>query len=237
MLKQFTFKDKALVIPLIFGLILVAVVFGIVLAIVEGNRQENNNSHVSQTPSVVRVSIEKIVPDEPQTLTAGIPHTFLVYFSKNISLAKYEFDISSADITQTDPQKMPVQKTISLFAPNVVSVKTLTPIQERSEYYLTVVDPQTNTTLSSSSYLSGDIEPTPIPSNNQTLKQYLPHETETYLLEYSGSKNLYIFHFKYDPTNQEDITQQYNDAKTQAIQYIEGTGVDINSIVIQYRSS
>lgn len=236
-LKPLTFKDKSLIIPLIFGFILVAVVFGIVLVVVESNKQERSNSQITPTPGITSISIDKIIPDEPQTLTAGIPHTFLIYFNKDIPLGRYEFDLSYADITQDSPQRIPVQKTISLFAPNVVSIKTLSPINEKSEYYLTVIDTQSNTTISSSSYLSGNIEPTPLPSNNQTLKQFLPHETDTYLLEYSGTKNLYIFHFKYDPTNDDDIDTQLQDAKNEAIQYIQSKNVDINSIVIEYRSS
>lgn len=237
MIKPLSLKDKSVLVPIILGIILVIIVFAIVIVSLAGTNTTTNSN--TNTPSTTdnNLSIQRVIPDEPETLTAGSVHTFLIYFNKKISYKNFRFSLTYADITQDNPQQIPVKISLSMLGSNVVSVKTFEPIKERSEYYLTVIDPSSNTELSSTSYLSGDIQPTKIPTNDQTLKQYLPHDTNTYTLQYNAAQNLYIFNFKFDPTLPGNITQQYEDAKAQAIQYIESKGVNPNNITIQYRSS
>ena len=227
-------RDKTLLFPIIVAFILVIIVFGILLF----SLQTGQKNTVPVTPTLTpNAAVTKVFPDEPETLTAGIPHTFLIYFNKNISIKALEFTLSYIDVTQDSPTTITAKVSLSQVSPTEVLVKTEDPIQERSEYNLTVDNPQTSEVLSSTTYLSGDIQPTKVPTNNLKLKDFLPYDTTSYTLEYVPGQNIYIFHFKFDPTNQEDITQQLQDAKSQAIQFIESKGVDINSIVIDYRSS
>ena len=228
-------QDKTLLFPIIVAFILVVIIFGIVIfSFQEGSQKPA----VSAVPTLEpNTAVVRVFPDEPQTLTAGIPHTFLVFFNKKISAPSLSVDLSYTDITQDNPEKVTAKTAVSQVSPNELLVKTEEPIKERSEYYLTVFNPQSYGILSSTTYLSGDIQPTIVPANNQQLKNFLPYDTNSYTLEYIPSQNIYVFHFKFDPTNPADITQQMQDAKQQAIQFIQSKGVDINSIVIQYKSS
>jgi hypothetical protein len=231
----FSLKDKTLIFPIAMGVILVIIVFSILLVSL---MQKTTNIQLgpAPTPTPVAASIERIVPDEPETLTAGVPHTFLVYFNRSVSIQNLTINLTSADITADNPEKIPVAISISQPSSSIVLIKTKEEIEETSEYDLTVTD-ENGTVLASTSYLSGNLQPTKVPTNDQTLKQFLPYSTNSYTLEYLASQNLYVFHFIYDPTNSEDLQQQFQDAKAQAIQFIQSKGVDINSIVIDFRSS
>jgi hypothetical protein len=235
---KFKLTDKALVIPLIFSFILLIVVFGI--AYISFTQKPQKTNPIPTTTPIVTVSqlsVTHVIPDEPQPLASGIPHTFLIYFSQNISVNEFTINLDYTNITQDNPQTITVPLSLSLFSPKVIEVKATIPIVPQSEYYLTIADKQTGQTLSQTNYLSGDLQPTSVPSNNETLKKYLPYETNSYMLEYLSNQNLYIFHFKYDPSSSLPLDQQYENAKAQAVQFIESKGVDINSIIIDFRSS
>ena len=235
-MKLFSFKDRSFMISITFGIILIIIFVTIIIISLNKNNTGNKQANIAP-PVQNNISVKQVVPDEPETLGGGIPHTFLVYFSKHISLESLNISLTYTDITQDNPQVNQVKIYSSMLGANVIAVKTVDPIKERSEYYLKITDKETNKILSSTSYLSGDIQPTKIPTNDQTLKSFLPYETNNYTLEYNASQNLYIFEFKYDPSLSENITQQYNDAKAAAIQFIESKGININSITIQYKSS
>lgn len=240
----FQSENKFFYFVLVVGIILV-VVFLVITAINLQNSTIQNRLQLSPTPTVAmtvtsppeKIVVEKAFPFEPQFLTPGKPQIFYIYFRGGVpSMDTIHIDLTSLDIAQDDVPK-PVQITTYKVAQNVLAVKTLDPIQQLSDYTLTITNTDTGEELYSGIYPANELTPTPIASNNPVLERYLPYETTNYALNYLPEKNIYVFDFIYDPNSPDTIEKQFDDAKAAAINFIESKGIDINSIVIEWRHS
>lgn len=128
------------------------------------------------------------------------------------------------------------------FSSNQPSSQTLiltfnTPTTPSTLYTLTLTDKNTNNQLFRAQYLTNAPTPSPVPSNNPTLANYLPYDTTNYTLTYSSAQNIYIFDFKYNPVSSTPLTAQYDQAKSDAIDFIKSKGVDPTSVVVDWRHS
>jgi len=229
-------KDKTVLFPLFLSLALVNIVFAISYIGNNSVALEKGAGEPIARPTPQTVVVKKVLPDEPHGLTSGIPHTFYIFFSGQVPLSELDINLAAIDLTQDNAtgEMVTIQKDTSL--PDTVELRTADPIKENHLYSLTVTNTKTGEVLAAATYPSRDVE-TAATKNNPDLKAKLPHETATYLLEYLSETNTYVFHFKFNPGLSGTAEEQYNNAREQAIQFITEQGIDISTIVIEWRHS
>jgi hypothetical protein len=239
-------KDKTLLVQIGITLILVLIVFGIALyAKLQSDQQElspdsTNTSTIQSESSIApveQISISRIIPSAPLPLTPGLPYSFTVYFSSPVQPSVVSFVLTGNSLYGDDPQKTVKISVTSENDNKRYIVKTLEPIEAYGEYILRVYNTRTNIEVYKKAFLTKDILSTPVPVNNLSLKTYLPYKTDSYSLEYFANRNIYIFHFIYNSDLPTGAEAQFNAAKADAIQFIQSKGIDINSIVIEWRNS
>lgn len=166
-----------------------------------------------------------LVPDQNQT--------FNLIFNKPVDLDSLVIELSQTDGVTGEVKA--VNFSVAKVSDMVVDVLTTNPIEPVSRYDLVIKDKNTGRKIEKVSYLSDDILATPIPSNNPSLRNYLPRETSSYQLRFDEKRNLYVFNFIFNPNSNETVEEQYNRAKNEATGFIQSVGVDVNSIVIEWR--
>lgn len=178
--------------------------------------------------------VVSVAPDQSVVLTAGKPYEFNIYFDKPINPNDLSILLSYIDIA-TDSKPIFVKTALSSDESVVLVLKTLESVKENGEYILLIKSKKTGVALSSTHYLSGVISPTPVPSNNSSLKKYLPYETDSFILRFVPQQNIYVSHFKYDTNLSTSLNDQYEKAKTEVINFIQSKGIDPQTIVIEFR--
>lgn len=198
-------------------------------------------SEVTPTPTHILktkdVTIVKITPEKTSILKPGEKQTFSIEFEKPISLDLFRVDATQKRVTTDEPPKaISFQRELTSISKSL-SIILRESILPLSEYTISLTNKKTNETIFEISYLSGELEPTPVQTNNLNLIPFLPYETANYRLIYNKEKNTYIFNFKYNPDSLENLEIQYQNAKQDAIKFIESKGIDVSTIVIKWRYS
>jgi len=229
---------------LFFTIGMVTILLGIVFAIVYVSLKSTNES-VKQIPKPTQqptnqqqvgqnIAVTSIIPSEATTLIASEKQTFTVSFSTTLDANAVTFSLTPDD----DSQEISAPKIILRQPdPKTISLEVQGSLEPFYNYTLTIQDKLSQKILASQTYYVAPPQPTAIPNNNQTLKTYLPYETNTYSLEYLPDRNIYLFHFKYNDSSDVESDVQFENAKAAATQFIESKGIQISDITIEWRSS
>ncbi len=174
------------------------------------------------------------IPAQDVILFPGKKYDFTFVFisplPQNIFVSLHSVQIGGTAVKETVPFTSllsPDRKTITL-TPN----KEILPSQQLT---LSIADEKT--VLFSTTYASERISITSAAANNPELKQYLPYETETFILSFSTRRNSYIFNLKLVENSPSSLEEQYQAAKNQAEAFIQNKGIEINSLSIEWRRS
>jgi hypothetical protein len=240
---SFNYKDRTTLVQIGAALLLIFVIFGIAIyATLESKTPPPPPPPTLRTisPTITtleQISISRIIPSVPLPLTPGLPYSFTVYFSIPVSPTAVSFTLTSSSLYGDKAAKTVKLSVTPENSNKRYIVKTLEPIQPYSEYILRVNSAQTKKEVYRKGFLTKDVLPTPVSTNNLSLAAYLPHRTASYSLEYFVNRNVYIFHFIYNSDLPTGAEAQFDAAKADAIKFIQSKGIDINSIVIEWRNS
>lgn len=170
-----------------------------------------------------------LLPAAGATLTPGNTLIFRVTFRNTVS--KNEM---VATLTKRSPGKENVTVPTNMLASeNSISIQADEKVEQGMFYSLELATTAGRIILSAD-YSSPSITPTPLPSNNAQLKEYLPYDTPNFLLDYNKSRNLYIMHFKFRSSDPGTIEQQFEKAKREAQEFIASKNIQVNTVEIEY---
>lgn len=234
-------RDKKILIFIITLTVFILVLIGIIIAF---NARTSSNQPGTQAifPTPVPLiykstTVESVVPPISSVLLAGQKQTFSVNFNTQVSTGSFKILLTSKAFSDSAEKEVSIPFTTSITSSGkTLAIQTTNNILPSHSYALIILDSK-NRTLLSASYSSGNVEISTAPGNNPELKQYLPYETSTYKLTYNERRNTYIFNLKINSNSQESLIQQFENAKKQAEDFIKSKGIDINSIVIDWRHS
>lgn len=182
-------------------------------------------------------NILSLTPNEFTILKAGERKKITVSFKNPIAPNSINITLTKLQYTkEQNPTEVPINTTYNGNA-STLTVSLQETILPFSQYVLTITDRENNKVLLRASYNSRDIQPTKPANNNQELKQYLPHETTSYKLSFNELRGVYVFNFKINSNSQISLSRQYEIAKKEAEDFIKNKGININSIVIEWRHS
>lgn len=174
--------------------------------------------------------IKTVLPDSSQTLVPSQSQTFTITLDPSLDPSTIQ-----AKLTASPPSNAAEKTDVPIAVTresNRLILTTTNPILPVSTYTLTLL--LRGQIILQQSFLSASISPTPLPTNNTVLSQYLPHETLIYLLEYDKDQNVYLMHFKYDAASPDSFTDQFEKAERSANEYIAGKGIDTTTVSIKY---
>lgn len=222
-MNKLTYSKKLLVLVLVSIIVFIVLVltFLIFISSSKSKPSDSNSFTIEPNPgSILPLDTKSVF-----TLTASKPLT------KNDKIDLKEQLVSSESSTKASfsTQIEPGNKTI------ILTLNSL-PVP-LSIYTVTVEDTSSNTQLFLASFTTDQPAPTPISSNNPNLAKYLPYETTNYKFSYDQSQNLYIFNFKYDSVSSVPSLDQYNQAKSDALNFIKSKGINPTSVVVDWRHS
>lgn len=210
----------------------------VLLTIIFISFNESNNETSNQkinTPSPIPQATKEngftITPDVAMPLQPGTKQTFTIITPNTMQNA--EISIMRKDITKDLPLETTAFTEITKGNKHIISL--LNPVLPYSSYTVSLQNKAK--IVFSANYLSDTPKPTPIKNNNNALVPFLPHETNSYTLRFNKEQNVYIFNFKYDTASSETLDQQYENAKTAAIEFIKSKGIDPTTIVVDWRYS
>lgn len=234
---MFKYNKLSILFPVVVGIILLGIVITIAVFSIRSSGQdaEETPQHITQEQQekqMQSISVTRLFPEENVTLIAGTSPIFTMYFNAPVNDELLTFSLIPTDNTQNIP---PTRLRIINSTNERISVQTQGAIQPYNQYAFVVQDKLSGRTLKTQIYYVGLPQPTSLPQNNEALKAFLPYETDTYSLEYLASRNVYLFHFKYNPNNPEQNDVQFENAKTQATQFIESKGINLSSITIEWQ--
>lgn len=174
--------------------------------------------------------VKAVLPDPSQALTPSQNQTFTITLDPALDPKAIEAKITSSPPSNA-AEKTDVPFVLSRQG-NTLTLTTNSPIRSVTTY--TLVLRLRGQVILQQSFLSSSVSPTPLPTNNTALSQYLPHETHIYLLEYDRDQNIYLAHFKYDASSPDSFTDQFEKAKKSANEFIAGKGIDVTTVSIKY---
>lgn len=182
------------------------------------------------------IRVERIIPDKNVTLQPGQKQSFLVEFASPITNTSVQVGIFQKNITRDEGAKL-ISSESSLGNGGRTLTATLnSSVLPLSQYDFLIVDKSNNALVFKTSFLSAEEQPSPIQANNKALIPFLPHETPSYRLSYLESRNVYVFNFKYNPDSPDNLLTQYEQAKQDAASFIQSKGIDMSTIVIEWRN-
>lgn len=232
---------RILFLSLIF--VIIALISGLILYFnVNKNNQTEDISSDTIFPTRVPVMYKSptIVSNTPlftEALLPGKNQIFTIVFNESIADKKIKILLTKLPTGEPEENSMSVEISSEVKDKGkTLLVQTQEQIQPFHEYSLIILD-KNNETLISITYISGNIEITKAEQNNLDLRGFLPRETPNYKLTYNEESNTYIFNFKYNAQSDVPIQTQYETAKQQAEEFIRSSGIDLNSIVIEWRHS
>jgi len=182
-----------------------------------------------------KTSLSSPITSEPPSgsvLKANTNQKIVVTLPQALSTENISINVRETSITNNTVKNISLYPTLNA---NILSYNLST--APDTDYQLDFLNTKTNAVFYQAHYISSNPEPTAIPSNNNSLKNFLPYNATNFILEYNSALNLYVFHFIYNPSSADSIDVQLNNAKQDAINFIKSKGIDPNSIVIQYKSS
>jgi hypothetical protein len=226
-------KNKANILLGIFAIC--AVIVSLLWQLIGRNNIPQTQS-TTLTPTDSDIMITGITPDTGSTLTSQQKQQFFVSFDKAIQTDWIAISLVENQLESDRKQKTPFSVSLDS-QKRTLTITTNGPIGPGKEYDLTITNIKKNKILLDTHFLSGAVQPTPIPVNNEKLKAYLPYQTASFVLDYDSQKNIYNFRFIYNPSSSDDIQTQYDTAKNEATTFIESKGIDITSIVINWNSN
>jgi methionine-rich copper-binding protein CopC len=199
-------------------------------------------SSATSTPVKANPIIFNVVTVDPadgSLLNAGQKQKFNITFDQPIQTNWVTVQLTAKNTTSDQSSPTTVNYTESMASDSrTLTISSSETIGPNFDYELVVKNAtNSNLTLLDAHYTAGEPAPSPAANNNPALQQYLPYETQNYLLSYSKEQNVYVFNFKYDPNSSVDLNTQYDQAKDEATRFIQSKGIDVNSIVIQWRHS
>lgn len=180
--------------------------------------------------------VTDVKPRYTQALVPGNQQKFIITFAESAFNKSLKILLTHAHIARPDDMQSVEITTEFESKGTILTITTQEIIKPSHTYSLIILDAR-NQTLVSTSYTSSQTVINRAPSNNTELQQFLPHETATYKLSYNETTNKYIFNFKINSNSSDTLQTQYEQAKLQAEEYIRSRGIDINSIVIEWRHS
>lgn len=177
-----------------------------------------------------------LTPDESVRLLPEQKQTFRISFPSSTDTRYFTMQLTQAVVPEETTSVAPIT-IVRDTDTNTFIVTMLSPVVSSTVYRLNIVNSQTNDIIYQAKYISQDLLPTPIPTNNEALKQYLPYETNQFLLSYNTSRNVYVFNLKIVVNDPSDLENQFQKAKEAAEAFIQSKGVDPASLVIEWRRS
>src|SRR3989344_2471367 len=211
---------------LLFALatILLIVLFTIVMLSFTGTGQQTQTLRIaSMTPPAQSIL-------EPNTTQA-----FSIAFSSETDKTALSPVLSYTGIV-SDQTPHSVNISVDLLNDNkTLQIKTVDQIVPYSKYTLEITDMRTKRLILSADFFTKPITPTKPINNDLTLQQYLPYEAITYRLSYNERLGIYIFNLKLNPNSSDNFNLQYENAKAEAERFIEGKGINLSEIVIDWR--
>lgn len=187
-----------------------------------------------QNPQSLEPQITRTIPNEATFLRVNELPTFVIEFNQLKSLDDIEIRLSKKEI-QTDKGGDLNFKTSFDLNNQTLTISGEELVSPLTEYQIEIKNKKTNQLIDSLIFMSTEPIATPVPSNNQSLERFLPIETGSYKLSFNPDLNIYSFSFKYDPNSSETAEEQFNKARDEATRFIQSKGIDINSIVIEWR--
>jgi hypothetical protein len=185
-----------------------------------------NNPKIYPNP----LKVTGYTPTENTPLIPGQSPEFVFQFDSAVELKAIGVEMA---INDTDGNTRKIDVT-SVLDPDrrVLRVKPAEAINPSSEYKLAIS--YNASKIFDIKYISDRQQPQVVPSNNPQLIQFLPHETDTYILSFFPEINSYNFSFKYNANSDLNTQDQFEAAKREATEFIESNGVDPNSLVITW---
>ena len=204
-----------------FSVVVILLIFAGVYAL--------SRSKKTTTPPIESNPAINLLPAAGTTLIPGNTLIFRITFKNTVS--KNEM---VATLTKRSPGKENITvPTNMLESENSIAIQTDEKVEQGMFYSLELVT-KTGRIILSADYSSPSITPTPLPSNNTQLKDYLPYDTSNFLLDYNNSRNLYVMHFKFRSSDPGTIEQQFEKAKRDAQEFITSKGIQVNTVEIEY---
>lgn len=232
-------KITILILALSFVVVVVTIVV-IILINIQQRESEEFPIELVPTPVPLLYNTPEVLKTEPsyvQSLIPGQIQKFTITFTDSISDKPLQSFLTTRSITnQSDSLKHVSISSQLVSGGEILEIRTNEDILPSQEYSLTVID-EDGQTLVSATYTSSSIAVSPVKNNNQELRNYLPHETNNYRLIYLESTNTYIFNFKANSSSPDSYIDQYNQAKSDAEEFIRSRGIDLNSIIVEWRHS
>ena|SRR3989344_2206114 len=193
--------------------------------------QQTSGPSTEDNTLLQSISLVSVSPIQNSVLVSGKKQIFTITFNnqpKNITTT-----LERTDVTNTSK---PVTASFTLSEKgNALVLTTTGPIVPDSIYTLNVL--YQNIPLMSLSYTTTNLLPSPVKQNNEALKKYLPYNTASYSLRFDQNRNIYLFNFIYDPSKNDSLDVQYEQAKQDATDFIESKGIDIDSVIIEWNYS
>lgn len=188
---------------------------------------------VDDTQTIQEKSVVRYSPTENSILTPGQPQEFVIEFSSPINTNDTLVFLKTKEFTSADYQKVEISQILDQNN-RLLRIRTVPPILSSQSYNLAIYQGN-GSKLLQVTYLSERTERTVESRNYPILAQHLPHQTDSYSLVYIPERNLYVFSFVYNENSSDPIELQYDKAREQAATFIESKGIDINSVVIEWR--
>lgn len=232
--------------PIITTAILIIALFLIVVILALVRSQKGNGGFFAppQTTSIPssaslnqgNIEATGVSPEDKSILPAGSQGVFTISFSAPVQANFVGIKLTATNTAVNNPSPTTEPTTFTLSNSNqTLTLTTKDPIGAYTNYELTIQS--SGNTLLDAHYSTGPTQPSPAPSNNPSLQQYLPFETANYRLSYLPSRNTYVFNFIYNPDSSLTLPEQFDQAKADAAAFIQSKGIDPNSITIEWRHS
>lgn len=202
------------------------------------NRRSQPTREITDLPTMINpneVYVSSISPSESTPLSVGNPQLFTLVLSEKLALEQVNIQMTRIDITKDNTSETIPIALDKESSGDRLMIKTQDSIKPFSRYDLLVSDKHTGSVIYRASFNTIEPYPSPNANNDPTLRNTLPYQTKNYRLEYLDSRNIYVFHFIFDSSSNLNADTQFENAKNDALKYIDSRGVNIDSIVIEWR--
>lgn len=220
---------------------MIALIVLLSVALFSGKKEVEIQPSSSSSPKnsnqqTITIQVLSVIPTENTPLIPGKTQTFIIRLNEDIRLSDIgvKLLVNNYSIQET-PREAGI--TLEIKDNQSLYVTTKETVRAYSNYQLILENSQRNENFYEANFISDKPQASPAPSNNPTLAQYLPYETNSFILTFHPDSNTYIFNFKYNDASREPLQTQYDQAKQEAIKFIQGKGIELNSIVIEWRYS
>lgn len=224
---------KYLVLLAIVAVLFILIVVGLVKTPSDRNTSSNRDPLLQNLDSTN--TLVEVTPNVTTPLYENTTPEFVLRFGLSLNPELTNISIKQKDLSN-DSTEVESSFTIKYFNNNKqLNLSLNEKILPYHQYRIIITNKQNNAVLTSLSYLSSLEEPSPVPTNNVELRNYLPHREKNYSLVYLPYSNLYVFHFAVDPENNQDLETQFNRAKQDAIEFIRSKNIAPESVIIEWR--